>query len=180
MEGTVAEENAAAKEASAAPGGGGKSSLLLIALAVINMLAVGGVGFMLYSSKQKEAKENTIDQVIEGEAHAQHAEANTEAIKAPVVPLETFIVNLAGSKGRRILRVDLELEVSDTKVVAEIEQRKAQIRDIIIIMLSGRTYDQISAKEGKNELRDDIKGTLNAFLTKGKVSNVFFTNLLYN
>lgn len=176
----MAEENAAAKESSSAPSGGGKSSLLLIALAVINMLAVGGVGFMLYSSKQKEAKENTIDQVVEGEAHAQHEDANAEAVKAQVVPLETFIVNLAGSKGRRILRVDLELEVSDPKVVAEIEQRKAQIRDIIIIMLSGRTYDQISAKEGKNELRDDVKGTLNAFLTKGKVSNVFFTNLLYN
>lgn len=177
----MAEENAAAKEASPAPsGGGGKSSLLLIALAVINMIAVGGVGFMLYSSKQKEAQENTIDKVIEGEAHAQHEEAHAETVNAPVVPLETFIVNLAGSKGRRILRVDLELEVSDSKVVAEIEQRKAQIRDIIIIMLSGRTYDQISAKEGKNELRDDIKSTLNAFLTKGKVSNVFFTNLLYN
>lgn len=176
----MAEENAAAKEASASPGGGGKSNLLLIALAVINMLAVGGVGFMLYSSKQKEARENTIEQVIEGEAHAQHEDAAADAVKASVVPLETFIVNLAGSKGRRILRVDLELEVSDPKVVAEIEQRKAQIRDIIIIMLSGRTYDQISAKEGKNELRDDIKGTLNAFLTKGKVSNVFFTNLLYN
>lgn len=176
----MAEDNAAAKETAAAGGGGGKSNLLLIALAVVNMIAVGGVGFMLYSSRQKEAKENTIEQVAAGEAHAQKEEAATEGLKAPVVPLETFIVNLAGSKGRRILRVDLELEVADSKVVAEVEQRKAQIRDIIIIMLSGRTYDQISAKEGKNELRDDIKGTLNAFLTKGKVSNVFFTNLLYN
>lgn len=178
----MAEDSAAAKEtSSASSGGGGKSSLLLIGLAVVNMIAVGGVGFMLYSSRQKEAQQNTIEQVVEGEVSAQAEDAAKEGLeKAPVVPLETFIVNLAGSKGRRILRVDLELEVSDTKVVAEIEQRKAQIRDIIIIMLSGRTYDQISGKEGKNELRDDIKGTLNAFLTKGKVSNVFFTNLLYN
>lgn len=179
----MAEESAAPKESSSSPsgGGGGKQSLLLIGLAVVNMIAVGGVGYMLYSSRAKEAKENTIEQVVEGEAQAQHEDAIKEGMtKAPVVPLETFIVNLAGSKGRRILRVDLELEVSDSKVVAEIEQRKAQIRDIIIIMLSGRTYDQISGKEGKNELRDDVKATLNAFLTKGKVSNVFFTNLLYN
>lgn len=180
MEGIVAEE---AKAAAAAPagGGGGKQSLLLIVLAVVNMIAVGAVGFMLYSSRQKEAKENTIEQVVQGEAEAQHEDHAKEALpKAPVVPLETFIVNLAGSKGRRILRLDLELEVSDSKVVAEIDLRKAQIRDIIIIMLSGRTYDQIAAKDGKNELREDFKGTLNAFLTKGKVTNVYFTNLLYN
>lgn len=177
----MAEQSAAAKEQTPASSGGGKSNLLLIGLAIFNMIAVGGVGFMMYSSRQKEAKHNTIDQVVEGEAHAQHEDAAKEEIgKQPVVPLESFIVNLAGSKGRRIIRVDMELEVTDPKVVAEIEQRKAQIRDIIIIMLSGRTYDQIVPKEGKKELREDIKGTLNAFLTKGKVTNVYFTNLLYN
>lgn len=175
-------EQAAKEQAAPAPsGGGGKQNFLLIGLLVVNMAAVGAVGFMLHSSRQKEAKENTIEQVVQGEHEAQAEDAHDKgAVKAPVVPLETFIVNLAGSKGRRILRVDLELEVSDAKVVAEIEQRKAQIRDIIIIMLSGRTYDQIAAKDGKNELREDIKATLNAFLTKGKVTNTFFTNLLYN
>ena len=178
----MAEESAAAKEASSSgSSGGGKQNIILVALAVVNMIVVGAVGYMLYSSRQKETKEDTIGQVVHGEIETQHDEAKSKSeLKKPVVPLETFIVNLAGSKGRRILRVDLELEVSDTAVINEVEQRKAQIRDIIIIMLSGRTYDQISAKEGKNELRDDIKGTLNAFLTSGKVSNIFFTNLLYN
>lgn len=177
----MAEDSAAAKEAAPAASGGGKQNIILVALAVVNMIVVGAVGYMLYSSRQKEAKEDTVGQVVHGELETQHEEAAAKSgLKKPVVPLETFIVNLAGSKGRRILRVDLELEVSEQAVINEVEQRKAQIRDIIIIMLSGRTYDQISAKDGKNELRDDIKSTLNAFLTSGKVSNIYFTNLLYN
>lgn len=179
----MAEE--AAKEAAApAPstgGGGGKQSILLIGLAVLNMAVVGAVGFMIWKGKQKEAAEPKIEHVIKGEHEAQEAEAHDEHVtKALVIPLETFIVNLAGSKGRRIFKVDVELEVNEKKVVEEIEQRKAQIRDIIIIILSGRTYDQISGKDGKNQLRDEIKDTVNAFLTKGKITSVFFTNFLYN
>lgn len=180
----AADENAAKETApavSSGGGGGGKQNMILVGLAVVNMAVVGTVGFMLYKGRQKDAAQPKIEHVIEGEHQAQEAEAHEDKlVKSPVVPLETFIVNLAGSKGRRVFKVDLELEVTDKKVVDEIEQRKAQIRDIIIIILSGRTYDQISAKEGKNQLRDEIKDTVNAFLAKGKITNVFFTNLLYN
>lgn len=178
----MAEEAAkeAAAPAPASGGGGGKQSLLLIGLAVLNMAVVGAVGFMIWKGKQKEAAEPKIEHVIKGEHEAQTEEAHEKVNKALVIPLETFIVNLAGSKGRRIFKVDVELEVNERKVVDEIEQRKAQIRDIIIIILSGRTYDQISGKDGKNQLRDEIKDTVNAFLTKGKITSVFFTNFLYN
>lgn len=177
----AADDNAAKEAAPAAGGGGGKQNMILVILAVVNMAVVGSVGFMLWKGRQKEAAQPKIEHVIEGEHQAQDAEARDDKlVKTPVVPLETFIVNLAGSKGRRVFKVDLELEVTDKKVVDEIEQRKAQIRDIIIIILSGKTYDQMSAKEGKNQLRDEIKDTVNAFLAKGKITNVFFTNLLYN
>jgi flagellar FliL protein len=89
------------------------------------------------------------------------------------------VVNLSGSKGRRIAKVNIELELAGDNVQVEIEQRKAQVRDIIIIILSGKTYDQVSSKDGKDQLRDEIKDTVNAFLTKGKIKNVFFTEFIY-
>ena len=138
MEDEVAEEKAAAAEVSASPAGGaGQKPILLIALAVINMLVVAGVGFMLYQGKKKEAAEPKIEDVIKGEAEAQHHEKTEEKeIIGKVIPLETFIVNLAGSKGRKVAKVNMELEVQGDRVLEEIEKRKAQIRDIIIIILS--------------------------------------------
>ena len=97
-----------------------------------------------------------------------------------VVPLETFIVNLAGSKGRKIAKVNMELELKGDGVSEEIEKRKAQIRDYIIIILSSKTYEEVSNKEGKNNLRSEIKDTINSYLTKGKITNVFFTDFIYN
>lgn len=180
----MAEENAAAKEAApAAPAQGpnSKSPILLIALAVINMLVVAGVGFMLYKGKQKDAAEPKIEHVIKGEHDAQEKESHEEkAFIGKVVPLETFIVNLSGSKGRRIAKVNMELELQGEQVQVEIDKRKAQIRDIIIIILSSKTYDAVAEREGKDSLKNEIKDTLNAFLTKGKIVNVYFTEFIYN
>lgn len=177
----MAEEKAAAVEVAAPSGGSGQKPILLIALAVVNMLVVMGVGFMLYKGKQKEAAEPKIEQVIKGEADAQHKEATEEKeVVGRVVPLETFIVNLAGSKGRKVAKVNMELELKGDKVVEEIEKRKAQIRDIIIIILSSKTYEEVSLREGKDNLRNEIKDTINSFLVSGKISNVFFTEFIYN
>lgn len=180
----MAEDNAAKDAAAAAapaPSPGGKSPILLVALAVINMLVVAGVGFMLFKGKQKEASEPKIEHVIKGEHEAQEKEAHEEkAFIGKVVPLETFIVNLSGSKGRRIAKVNMELELQGEQVQVEIDKRKAQIRDIIIIILSSKTYDEVSTREGKDGLKNEVKDTLNAFLTKGKILNVYFTEFIYN
>lgn len=180
----MAEENAAAKESAApapAAANNGKQNVLLLALAVVNMVIVGAVGFMLYKGRQAEKAKPTIDHVIQGEHATQEAEKHEEKlVKKPVVPLETFIVNLAGSKGRRVAKVNIELEVSKSDVQKEIEQRQAQVRDIIIMILSSKTYEYVSTKEGKNQLREEIKDTVNAFLSKGKIESVFFTEFIYN
>jgi flagellar FliL protein len=181
MEDGVAEEKAAVAEVAAPSGGSGQKPILLIALAVINMLVVGGVGFMLYSGKKKEAAEPKIEHVIKGEAEAQHKEATEEKeVVGKVVPLETFIVNLAGSKGRKVAKVNMELEIKGERAAEEIDKRKAQIRDVIIIILSSKTYEEVSTRDGKDNLRNELKDTINSFLVQGKISNVFFTEFIYN
>lgn len=183
----MAEEKAAKAEATAAvpaaaPSGG--KPIWLIALVVINMVVVAGVGFMLYKGKQKESHEPTIDHVISGELETHAKEGHEDkAFVGKVVPLETFIVNLANSKGRKVAKVNMEIELKDAdgkNVADEIEKRKAQVRDIIIILLSSKTYEEVSSREGKDNLRNEIKDTINSFLTKGKITNVFFTEFIYN
>lgn len=154
---------------------------LLIGLVVINMLVVAFVGFMIWKGRKIEESKSGIEKVIEGESHTQESEPlqGSEEI-GQVIALETFIVNLAGSKGRKVLKVNMELEVKGQEVIQEIENRKAQIRDFIIIILSSKSYEEIASKEGKNALRGEIKDNINSFLSKGKITNVYFTELIYN
>ena len=171
----ASKETAPPEAPAAAPG---SKSYLLIGLVVINMIVVLGVGYMLLKNSQKPTP--TLDQVIEGVPKDDKADQQTLDEVGKVIPLETFIVNLAGSKGRKVLKVNMELEVKGVDVIQEIDNRKAQIRDFIIIILSSKTYDEVSTKEGKDFLRNEIKDQVNSFLSKGKIINVYFTELIYN
>jgi flagellar FliL protein len=145
------------------------------------MLVVAGVGVMLYLDKKAKDAKPTIDKVIEGEHQAQQEEEKKEdQFIGSVIPMETFLVNLAGSRGGKLAKVNMELEVDGEKVQQEIEKRKPQIRDIIIIILSSKNYDQIVTKESKDTLRDEVRDTVNSFLTKGHIKRVYFTEFIVN
>lgn len=181
-------EDKAAAAATPAPtpvsNGSNKTNVIYVVLIVVNMFFLAGVGWMIYQGKKKDNAEPKIEHVIKGE-HETQEEHNKEEKQfiGKVVPLETFIVNLAGSKGRKVAKVMMELELKDSEgknVADEIDKRKAQVRDIIIIILSSKKYEEVSNKEGIENLKNEIKDTINSFLTNGKISNVFFTEFIYN
>lgn len=167
--------------AAAPEGPKGPKPILMYLLVLVNMAAVVGVGVMIHMKNQADKKKATIDSVIEGEAQTKAEEdKHVEDTTGKTIPLETFLVNLAGSRGQNLLKVDLEFEVDGDAVLKEIEKRKPQIRDIVIILLSSKTYKEIESAEGKNALRDEIRDRVNAFLTKGKIKRVLFTNIITN
>ncbi len=176
----MAEEKAQTTESAAAPSSSGSKPYVLIGLLVLNMLVVAIVGFMVWKGRKAEEARPGIEKAIEGENQTQNAEALEPVDVGQVIPLETFVVNLAGSKGRKVLKVNMELEVKGAEVVKEIDNRKAQIRDFIIIILSSKSYEEVSAKDGKEALKTEIKDNINSFLSKGKITNVYFTELIYN
>lgn len=171
------EEQVEAKPAAAAPQ---QKPVMFIALALFNMLVVIGVGAMIYLGGQKKAKEPGIDDVIKGQKAEQTAEADNKNFIGELIPLETFIVNLSGSRGRKIAKINMELEVSTEGVQEEIDQLKPKIRDIIIMILSSKSYAQVSTKDGKDTLRKEIRDQVNLFLTKGQIKRVYFTEFIYN
>ena len=154
--------------------------VLFIALAVANMLVVAAVGAMIYLNKKKEATEPKIDSVIKGEHEAQMNEKEHPEFIGKLIPLETFLVNLAGSRGQKLAKINMEIEVNNGEVQKEIEILKPKIRDIIIIILSSKTYAQVATKEGKDALREEIRDQVNLFLTKGQINRVYFTEFIYN
>lgn len=171
-----------ASEAAPAPvaAPSGEKPMLFIILAVVNMLVVAGVGAMIYLNKKKEAAEPKLDHVIQGESETQEREKVAPEFIGKLIPLETFLVNLAGSRGQKLAKINMELEVNNDEVQKEIDKLKPKIRDIIIMILSSKTYEQVSSKEGKDSLREEIRDQVNLFLTKGQINRVYFTEFIYN
>lgn len=196
----MAEEKAAAGQPAAEAHGekeakGGKP-IILYALVALNMAVVGGVGFMVMAGrKHDQANATALDKAAngiakdgekaekkDGEKKEGEAVANEEGEEfiGKTIPMETFLVNLSGNRGNKLLKVNMDLELEGAKVAEEIDKRKPQIRDIIIILLSSKTYAQLSTPEGKEYLRDEIRDTVNSFLTTGKIKRVLFTEFLFN
>jgi flagellar FliL protein len=172
------EEPAAKSEES-----GKKSSpLFVIVLVLINVLFMGGVAGIIYYAHQQEMNKETIDDVIQGEVEGlnEGQELVVEQNADPTLyGLESFVVNLSGQKGARYIRVTMELSLSDAEVEEQIEARLPQIRDIIIILLSSKTYEDIESNEGKRRLRDEIRSAINSTLPgDGEVTNIFYTQFL--
>ena len=91
---------------------------------------------------------------------------------------EPIIVNLADTKGQRYLKVNIQFEVSDDKVIEELKKRTPLMLDLLIGILSGKTIEDVENTMGRNRLRREIIDKSNAELVSGKVINVYFTEFV--
>ncbi len=137
--------------------------LLLIVIVVIIMLLMGGEETQESITKRKQ----------------QAAKEVNAAKLGPVFDgLEQFIVNLADSSGRRYLKTQMQLELSNKGAIEEVTNKLPLIRDVIIRILSSKTYESISTEAGKAKLKEELIGSMNAKLIDGEIVNVFFTKFV--
>lgn len=191
----MAEANAAKKskdeQAPEAPEGAAQAkdrkSMILMILVTVNSLVFLAVGFGLwsYSNATKAAikQETEIEEHAAAKADGGHGAAPADAghaVESKVVALETFFVNLTGSEGYKLMKVTMSFDVDNAEVQEEIVKRQAHVRDVIVILLSSKTYGEVSGENAQQKLKDEIMDTVNSFLTKGKIKKILFTDFLFN
>ncbi len=158
-------ELSAPADASLAPKTGKTKKIIVLALSVLLLGVVGGLAYLLLTDDPSPlGKESQA-------APAPHAE------KA-IMPLEPFLVNLADRETRRYLKLKVELEVDQEKSVKDLEKSLSPIRDALIMLLSSKTYVDISTVEGKRQLKQDILQRLATVSGGQKVKNVYFTEFV--
>jgi flagellar FliL protein len=93
--------------------------------------------------------------------------------------LQEIIVTLAGDSARpRYLRIGVNLELSDPSIVAEVEARRPEMRDAVIMTLSDKTAAMLATPDGKKRLRDEIFRRVAEKLPEGSLLNVYFSDLV--
>jgi flagellar FliL protein len=95
-----------------------------------------------------------------------------------MVPLEPFMVNLARTKGSRILKVTVTLELNNPAVQPEVEDNRQKIMDSILVLLSSKTFEDVYSIQGKFKLKDEITTRVNRFLAMGHIKEVYFSEFL--
>jgi len=95
-----------------------------------------------------------------------------------IYSMDPFIVNLADQGRLRYLKTRISIESQEMKVNEEYEKRLPQLRDMILTVLSSKSYGEISDSEGKMKLREEIITKLNRLLRTFQVKTVYFTEFM--
>jgi flagellar FliL protein len=154
-----------------------KSGKLKWIILVVLLLVLGGGGYFAYTQFLQKPP----DQAETGEEGAEEGAAAEEEMaegESSMVTLPTFLVNLADPLGRRYLKLTVDVEVKNEAAAEELRENEAKVRDAIILLLSSKSYSDLSTLEGKILLKKEIVERLNLLLGSPKVKRVYFTEMV--
>ena len=130
---------------------GNNSSLMLIILVLVLVL-IGLNTYLLWDTRN----------LAEASAMGS-AQAEPEPTDPVFVAISPFTVNLQSDQfGPRLLYAGLTLEVPSEKVKAELMKNMPQVRNRLLVLLSGQEAESITQSEGKKILAKSIMDSLSA------------------
>ena len=142
-----------------------KKSPMLMILVVTLVALGGGIGatwFLLKDQIQTEGGE----------------------VKKPTtfMDLDVFTVNLQPEDGNHYLQVGLTIKILQTKVGEEIKKQMPEVRNRLLLLLSGKKPSEISTADGKQqlstEITHEIKESLESESMKEEIIDVLFTSFV--
>lgn len=94
--------------------------------------------------------------------------------------METFTLSLKPSEqeNRRVLYIGLTLKLKDEKSKENIEKFLPEIRSRLLVFFSQQSANELSTDEGKPQLADKIKETINQLQTNQE--HIQVTDVLFN
>ncbi|MDY6949232.1 MAG: flagellar basal body-associated FliL family protein [Pseudomonadota bacterium] len=160
----------AAGDAPAAPP---KSKMLIIV--VCSLLAAGAAagGAVYFMGGKKE-----------GDEHAKAEEA--PAHKSPAIYSKfdpPFVVNFQNKGQMRFLQVSVEVMTRDPLTAELIKQHDPKLRNDLLMLLGGQTFETLSSREGKEQLRtESLKAVADVVAAEGgkaeSVEQLYFTSFV--
>lgn len=156
-----------------------KSGKLKWIILLVLLLAIGAGAFFAWPIVQEkllgggDAPANATTQAQEPGAQPMAPAGETEMVTLP-----TFVVNLADPLGRRYLKLTLSVEVASKEAAETLNQSEAKVRDAVILLLSSKTFADLSSIDAKLELKDQIVKRLNQIMGGSSILRVYFTEMV--
>jgi flagellar FliL protein len=137
-------EETSQSQAAAAPEKGGSKLLIIIVSAVLAAGAAGGAVYFMDRGKASHAEDAA-------------KEAGPKAVvKAPAMYIKfdpPFVVNFEAKGMIRFLQVSIEIMTRDPATADLLKLHDPMLRNELLLLLGNQTYETISTREGKEQLR---------------------------
>jgi flagellar FliL protein len=162
-----------AEAAPAAPKKDMKKLFTFVFMAV-NLAVLGTGSYLVYVSTLGVEQASLSNEKAERDLASFEDSLRGDPVLYTMAPFNT---NLDGVP-RRLVRVELSLEMMDEEGYEEVIGIVPQARDSIMRILNSKTFSDIESVQGKLHLKNQVVADLNASLRKGVVKNVYFNELV--
>ena len=146
-----------------------KKALLFIIIGVL-VVVMGGGGFFAYK-KFMTPKHDAV-------AAEEQMKKEPEEKEGEMFALEPFLVNLSDPKGKRYLKVTITLEMPSPEAVAKAEKMVPKMRDMVIMMLTSLSFEEVMTPEGKIRVREELFERFNLIMRPERAKEIFFTDFV--
>jgi flagellar FliL protein len=136
----------------------------ILAIAVTQFVIVPKLGQSAASAAGEGAKEIVEEQ---------------EPAEGVLVSLEEIIASLRSEgTAKNYVRTTISVEVKEPEMAKVIEERLAQLRDVVIMTVSQHTAAELTTPEGTRALRVELTERLSEDLPEGALLNIYFSDLM--
>ena len=149
-----------------------KLLIILIILVILGAAAFFGLQMFVFKDDDEATK---TEEVVEEETTVDPKEFRPKGI---IVTMPTFVVNLADPLGKRFLKMSIDVEVRDEAVKLQLETESSRIKDTIIMLLSSKTFADISTFEKKIELKQELTKRMTQILGINSVLHLYITDMV--
>lgn len=159
-----------------------KKKIIIIIVALLLLSLIGGGAIFWFKMREPAAPvpATTAETSTAQSNTTQNQQTVTDIPRSntQIVPLPVFTVNLSDAATTRYLKVGMEIELSSPEAAQEIQNQMVKIRDSIIILLSSKTYADLSTPVGKAQLKNEVASRINQILGTPRVVRVYFTEFV--
>lgn len=149
-----------------------KSKLLFFIIIALILIFITGGGFFVYT-KFFSASPTGVNQDSSRSADKKKPDPIGE-----MFTLKPFVVNLADPQGDRYLKMKISMEMKDPKAVERAGKLSPRLRDIVIMMISSLSFEEVMTPEGKLRIREELRTRFNRVLEPYQVENIYFSEFV--
>lgn len=168
-------ESSGEEEKKAPAAGGGKVKAIAIQAGILMALTGTAFGVNLYVLKPMLVVS------VSGKEQAKEAAAKEKAEQHPgkILSLDPAIVNIAGTNGRRYLKITVQIEIpEDEKLIKEVEARKPLLSDRLIQILTSKPLEEVTSPGIMESLKRQITDQFGKELGTDRLKGVYLTEFV--
>ncbi len=165
-----------------------KAKLPLIAMIAVGLAVGGGTGAAVVGPMVAKKMGKVLVPAVhadsaggeseaaakEGEKGAKEGGKGKEGPVSAMHLLENLVLNPAGSGGSRFLLLSVAIEPGNTKATEDFTTRDAELRDIILTALGGKTVDELVDMTVREKIKVEVQAAVNGRFGKASVKRLYF------